>query len=96
MSDTKEIIESMRKLGFLGGKLPANAQPLPAEGGPTVTMFRPTTYAKIEDAADRKHFQRIIEKMREMGLLLHEDDGPYGPQSTGSFTIDGCIDDCDP
>jgi hypothetical protein len=105
MSDMDEIIEGMRKLGFLCGNPPTNAKPIPAKGGPTVTMFRPTADARIEDPADREHFQRIIAKMRELGLLRIEngddgdddgDDGPYGPQGTGSYTMDGCIDDCDP
>jgi hypothetical protein len=102
MSERDEIIEGLSKLGFCGGKQPANAKPIPEEGGPTLTMFRPTTYVRIEDPADREHFNRIIKKMQRLHMLLpiengdDDDDGIYGPpQGTGSYTINGCIDDSD-
>jgi hypothetical protein len=60
-------------------------------------MFRPTTFARIEDPKDREHFKRILEKMKDLGLLFDDDDGKkFGPPNgTGSFTIDGCVDDSD-
>ena len=96
MADTEDIAAELRELGLLRDSVPADAKPLGGERVPTLTMFKPTYYVEINDSKDREHFERILQKMRERGLLEDDDDGPYGPQGTGSFTINGCIDDCDP
>jgi hypothetical protein len=93
--DMDEIVEGIRKLGGLGGPLPENAKPIPETGGPILHMFRPTTYAEIRDPKEKEDFNRILRMMKERGLW-GDDDGPYGPQGTLSYTTDGCLDDSDP
>ena len=93
--EMEEIAEGIRNLGGLGGPLPANVKPIPKTGGPTLHMFRPTRYREIQDPKEKEEFNRIVQKMRLLGLF-DDDDGPYGPQGTLSYTTDGCFDDSDP